>query len=197
MSCWRSMTKVQIELSDATARAAREVGLLTSEALGRLLRGDAAARHPFRAGLLEAAEPIGKLGLGRMRRNAGAQEKRRGDDNEAARHAMLAKIMTAAARATAWDWPATALASPMRIGHRRVAAGTAGCCRQGPPCSTSNPYSTGPRGSRICHRAAGATPSCVGGSWRNRRRRGLCGASCGSDDYFARVHVRLLSGQLD
>jgi hypothetical protein len=31
------MTKVRIELSDATARAAREAGLLTSQALERLL----------------------------------------------------------------------------------------------------------------------------------------------------------------
>ena len=31
------MTKVEIELSDSTARAAREAGLLTSEALERLL----------------------------------------------------------------------------------------------------------------------------------------------------------------
>jgi hypothetical protein len=126
-----------------------------------------------------------------MRRSAGTHEKQRGDDNKAARHAMLAKLTAAAVHASAWDWPAAALANPMRMGHRRPVAGTAGCCRQGPPCSTSNPHSTNPRGLRICHRAEGAARSCVGGSWGNRRRRGLCAVSCRPDNCSTRV--RLLS----
>ena len=49
------MTKVQIELSEATARAAREAGLLTSEALARLLT-DAIRRRQAADALLAIAE---------------------------------------------------------------------------------------------------------------------------------------------
>jgi hypothetical protein len=56
------MTKVQIELSDATARAAREVGLLTSEALERLLT-DAIKRRQTADALLEIAERVAEAGI--------------------------------------------------------------------------------------------------------------------------------------
>jgi hypothetical protein len=75
-------------------------------------------RCSFRAGLLEAAEPIGKLGIGRMRRRTGTQEQQRGDDDEWARRAMPAKLTTSAMRASARNWSAAALANPMRLGHR-------------------------------------------------------------------------------
>jgi Arc/MetJ family transcription regulator len=52
------MTKVQIELSDATARAAREAGLLTSQALERLLT-DAIRRRQAAEGLLAIADRVG------------------------------------------------------------------------------------------------------------------------------------------
>jgi hypothetical protein len=55
------MTKVQIELSDATARAAREAGLLTSEALERLLT-DAIRRRQADA-LLAIAERVAEAGV--------------------------------------------------------------------------------------------------------------------------------------
>ena len=51
------MTKVQIELSDATARAAREAGLLTSEALERLLT-DAIRRRQAEDAFLAVAERV-------------------------------------------------------------------------------------------------------------------------------------------
>ena len=56
------MTKVQIELSDATARAAREVGLLTSEALERLLT-DAIRRRQAADALLAIAEHVAEAGI--------------------------------------------------------------------------------------------------------------------------------------
>jgi len=56
------MTKVQIELSDATARAAREAGLLTSEALERLLT-DAIRRRRAADALLEIAERVAEAGV--------------------------------------------------------------------------------------------------------------------------------------
>ena len=56
------MTKVQIELSDATARAAREAGLLTSEALERLLT-DAIKRRQAADALLEIAERVAEAGV--------------------------------------------------------------------------------------------------------------------------------------
>jgi hypothetical protein len=56
------MTKVQIELSDATARAAREAGLLTSEALERLLT-DAIKRRRAADALLAIAERAAEAGI--------------------------------------------------------------------------------------------------------------------------------------
>jgi hypothetical protein len=56
------MTKVQIELSDATARAAREAGLLTSEALERLL-ADAIRRRQAADALLAIAERAAEAGI--------------------------------------------------------------------------------------------------------------------------------------
>jgi hypothetical protein len=56
------MTKVEIELSDARARAAREAGLLTSEALERLLR-DAIRRREAADALLGIAERVGEAGI--------------------------------------------------------------------------------------------------------------------------------------
>jgi hypothetical protein len=56
------MTKVQIELSDATARAAREAGLLTSEALERLLT-DAIKRRRAADALLAIAERVAEAGI--------------------------------------------------------------------------------------------------------------------------------------
>jgi hypothetical protein len=56
------MTKVQIELSDATARAAREAGLLTSEALERLLT-DAIRRQQAADALLTIAERVAEAGI--------------------------------------------------------------------------------------------------------------------------------------
>jgi hypothetical protein len=56
------MTKVQIELSDATARVAREAGLLTSEALERLLT-DAIKRRQTADALLEIAERVAEAGI--------------------------------------------------------------------------------------------------------------------------------------
>jgi hypothetical protein len=59
------MTKVQIELSDATARAAREAGLLTSEALERLLT-DAIRRRQAADALLAIAERVAEAGIESM-----------------------------------------------------------------------------------------------------------------------------------
>jgi hypothetical protein len=56
------MTKVQIELSDATARAAREAGLLTSEALERLFT-DAIRRRQAADALLAIAERVAEAGI--------------------------------------------------------------------------------------------------------------------------------------
>jgi len=56
------MTKVQIELSDATARAAREAGRLTSEALERLLR-DAIRRRQAADALLAIADRVTEAGI--------------------------------------------------------------------------------------------------------------------------------------
>jgi hypothetical protein len=56
------MTKVQIELSDATARAAREAGLLRSEALERLLM-DALKRRRAADALLATAERVAEAGI--------------------------------------------------------------------------------------------------------------------------------------
>jgi len=56
------MTKIQIELSDATATAAREAGLLTPEALERLLT-DAIRRRQAADALLAIADRVAKAGI--------------------------------------------------------------------------------------------------------------------------------------
>jgi hypothetical protein len=56
------MMKVQIELPDATARAAREAGLLTSEALERLLT-DAIRRRQAADALLVIASRVADAGI--------------------------------------------------------------------------------------------------------------------------------------
>jgi hypothetical protein len=56
------MTKIQIELSEATARAAREAGLLTPRALGRLL-GEAIRRRQAAGSLLAIADRVAKAGI--------------------------------------------------------------------------------------------------------------------------------------
>jgi hypothetical protein len=56
------MTKVRIELSDATVRAAREAGLLTSQALERLLT-DAIRRRQAVDALLAIADRVAEAGI--------------------------------------------------------------------------------------------------------------------------------------
>ena len=56
------MTKVQIELSDETARAAREAGLSTSEAFERLLT-DAIRQRQAADALLAIAERVAEAGI--------------------------------------------------------------------------------------------------------------------------------------
>jgi hypothetical protein len=56
------VTKVQIQLSDATAGAAREAGLLTSQALERLLT-DAIRRRQAADALLAIAERVAEAGI--------------------------------------------------------------------------------------------------------------------------------------
>jgi hypothetical protein len=56
------MTKVEIELPDATVREAREAGLLTSEALERLLT-DAIRRRQAADALLAIAEHVAEAGI--------------------------------------------------------------------------------------------------------------------------------------
>jgi hypothetical protein len=56
------LTKVQIELPDATARAAREAGLLTSEALERLLT-DAIRRRQAADALLAIAGRVAEASI--------------------------------------------------------------------------------------------------------------------------------------
>jgi hypothetical protein len=56
------MTKVEIELSDATASAAREAGLFTSEALERLLP-DAISRRQAAEALLASASRVAEAGI--------------------------------------------------------------------------------------------------------------------------------------
>jgi hypothetical protein len=59
------MTEIQIELPDATVRAARDAGLLTSEALDRLLT-DALKRRAAADALLTAASRVAAAGLAPM-----------------------------------------------------------------------------------------------------------------------------------
>lgn len=56
------MTKIQIELSEATARAAREAGLLTPQALDRLLV-DALRRREAADALLSIADRVAEAGI--------------------------------------------------------------------------------------------------------------------------------------
>ncbi|HLM13535.1 MAG TPA: hypothetical protein VK362_14175 [Reyranella sp.] len=56
------MTKIQIELPDATAKAAREAGLLTPRALGRLLN-QAIRRQRAADSLLAIADRVAKAGV--------------------------------------------------------------------------------------------------------------------------------------
>lgn len=57
-----TVTKIEIELPEATAEAARNAGLLTSEALGRLLT-DAIRRRQAADSLLSIAERIQAAGI--------------------------------------------------------------------------------------------------------------------------------------
>jgi hypothetical protein len=56
------MTKIQVELPDATAKAAREAGLLTPRALGRLLN-QAIKRQRAADSLLAIADRVAKAGI--------------------------------------------------------------------------------------------------------------------------------------
>lgn len=56
------MTKIQIELPEATAAAAREAGLLTPEALERLLT-DALRRRQAIDSLLSIADRVAEAGI--------------------------------------------------------------------------------------------------------------------------------------
>ena len=59
------MTKIQIELPDATAKAAREAGLLTPRALERLL-SDAIKRRRAADSLLTIADRVARAGIAPM-----------------------------------------------------------------------------------------------------------------------------------
>jgi len=56
------MTKIQIELPDLTAKAAREAGLLTSQALDRLLT-EALRRRQAADSLLSIADRVAEAGI--------------------------------------------------------------------------------------------------------------------------------------
>lgn len=56
------MTKIQIELPDATAQAARDAGLLTSDALERLLN-EALKRKQAADSLLSIADRVAAAGI--------------------------------------------------------------------------------------------------------------------------------------
>jgi hypothetical protein len=56
------MTKIQIELPDETAKAARDAGLLTSQALERLIT-DAIRRRRAADSLLEIADRAARAGI--------------------------------------------------------------------------------------------------------------------------------------
>jgi hypothetical protein len=56
------MTKIQIELPEATAKAAREAGLLTPQALNRLLT-DAIGRQQAADLLLQIADRVAEAGI--------------------------------------------------------------------------------------------------------------------------------------
>lgn len=56
------MTTIQIELPEATAQAARDAGLLTPQALGRLLN-DALKRQQAADSLLSIADRVAAAGI--------------------------------------------------------------------------------------------------------------------------------------
>ena len=56
------MTRIQIDLPDATAQAAQDAGLLTPEALSRLLN-DALRRRQAADALLSIADRVAKAGI--------------------------------------------------------------------------------------------------------------------------------------
>jgi hypothetical protein len=56
------MTRIQIELPDATAKAAKEAGLLTPQALDRLLT-DAIRRRQAADSLLSVADRVASAGV--------------------------------------------------------------------------------------------------------------------------------------
>jgi hypothetical protein len=56
------MTKIQIELSDATAKAAREAGLLSPRSLGRLV-AEAIKRRRAADSLLAIADRVAAAGV--------------------------------------------------------------------------------------------------------------------------------------
>ena len=56
------MTKIQIELPDATAQAARDAGLLTTEALERMLK-DALKRKQAADSILSIADRVAAAGI--------------------------------------------------------------------------------------------------------------------------------------
>jgi hypothetical protein len=56
------MTTIQIELPDATARAARDAGLLTPQALERMLN-DALKRQQAADSLLSIADRVAAVGI--------------------------------------------------------------------------------------------------------------------------------------
>ncbi len=59
------MTTIQIELPDATARAARDAGLLTPQALERLIN-DALRRKQAADSLLSVADRVAAAGIAPM-----------------------------------------------------------------------------------------------------------------------------------
>ncbi len=59
------MTTIQIELPDATAQAARDAGLLTPQALARLLN-DAIKRQQAAESLLAIADRVAAAGIAPM-----------------------------------------------------------------------------------------------------------------------------------
>jgi len=62
MGCGRAVTKIEIELPEATAQAARDAGLLTSQALDRLLT-DAIRRRQAADSLLSIADRVAASGI--------------------------------------------------------------------------------------------------------------------------------------
>lgn len=56
------MTTIQIELPDATAQAARDAGLLTTQAMERLLN-EAIRRRQAADALLSIADRVGQAGI--------------------------------------------------------------------------------------------------------------------------------------